>query len=367
MINVKNMGPIAFKRYILNKEVYIFGAGRALESCMDIYFDEHNVQGIVDNNSSLWGKVIEHRETSVGIMSVEEFVHRIVQKNSIKDTILMISSSFYGAEIVEMLDMIPELDGLECFLQCLIRNTKEETDSFVFSIGENIIPKKIHYIWVGGKPLPVEFQQNIETWRKFNPDYEIICWNESNYDFLKCDYIREAYESKQWGFVPNYARLDIIYHHGGIYLDTDVEVIQNFDKLLNDDVFMNMGCADRINQGCGFGAVAGHQMIGDMMKVFEQSHFVLPNGIPGKKACHTYIHPVIKKYGFELKNSYQKKNQIVIYPCEVMSPLTIDGMEDFCTEKTVSMHKEVGAWKNDEEKYAADKLKDLVRDRIVKK
>lgn len=363
MLHINNMGPIAFKNYMQDRKVYIFGAGRALESCMDLYCSHRTVHGIVDNNEILWGKSIKHNGFNVPIMGTHEFIQRLGLKEELEQSLLFISSPFYAAEIVEKLDKIPELDGLECFLQVLIRNTKEATENFEFSKGENKIPKKIHYIWISENPLPNEFKKNIETWRKYNPDYEIICWNEENYDFTKCDYVREAYEAKQWAFASNYARLDIVREQGGIYLDTDVEAVSSFDVLLKDKAFVNMGCADRINLGCGFGAVQKNEMINEMVKCFEERHFLLENRKPEKTPFHAIIHPVVKKYGFKIENRYQKKNGMVLYPCEVMSPLTIDGMEDFVSEKTISIHKEAGAWKNEKEKEGMQKLTSLIENR----
>ena len=99
------------------------------------------------------------------------------------------------------------------------------------------IPKKIHYCWVGGTAKPKSVQYCIDSWKKYCPDYEIIEWNEDNYDFSKNRYMKEAYDNKKWGFVPDYARLDIIYQHGGIYMDTDVEMVANLDDLLEYEGF----------------------------------------------------------------------------------------------------------------------------------
>ena len=92
-----------------------------------------------------------------------------------------------------------------------------------------MIPKIIHYCWIGGTPLPEIAKKCIESWKKCCPDYEIREWNESNYDFTQNVYMKEAYEVKKWGFVPDYARLDIIYRYGGFYLDTDVELLKSLD------------------------------------------------------------------------------------------------------------------------------------------
>ena len=362
MLKISNLGPNAFKSYIKQKKVYIYGAGRSLESCIDIYFENKKICKIVDNNPELWGKRIKHGQDDIEIIGLNRLKEEVFKSEKISDNLIMISSPFYAAEIIEELDKIPELDGIECFLQILIRNTREEIKPFEFSKGISKIPKKIHYIWIGGKELPDDYKRNIESWKKFNPDYEIIRWDESNYDFKKIPYMKEAYESKAWGFVPNYARLNIIYQYGGIYLDTDVEVLKSLNPLLNDNAFFSLGCADRINQGCGFGAMAGHSIVLDMMKEFEKTKFLLENGQPGKKPCHTFIHPVIKKYGFEICNKYQKRNGVVVYPNEVMSPLTIFDTEDFISEKTISLHKESGTWKNEREKDGINKLKKLIRE-----
>lgn len=96
---------------------------------------------------------------------------------------------------------------------------------------KNMIPKIIHYCWFGGKPLPDEVKYYISTWQKYCPDYEIKEWNESNFDVNQNQYCREAYETKKWAFVSDYARLKILYEYGGIYMDTDVEVCKPLDHL----------------------------------------------------------------------------------------------------------------------------------------
>ena len=95
-----------------------------------------------------------------------------------------------------------------------------------------MIPKKIHYCWFGGNPLPEDVKEYIASWRKYCPDYEIIEWNESNFDINCCAYVKEAYEAKKWAFVTDYVRLYALYHHGGIYMDTDVEVVKSLNDLL---------------------------------------------------------------------------------------------------------------------------------------
>lgn len=363
MLNIKNMGPVAFRDYLIGKDIYIFGAGRSLESCLDLYFDGVKINKIIDNNPDLWGSFVVHGQEKIEIINIKQLISEI-NKKGIKQSLLMITSTFYATEIVEELDRIRELDGMECFLQVLIRNTKEEIKPFEFTTGKKCIPKRIHYIWIGGKELPDKYKRNIESWRKYNPDYEIIQWDESSYDFGKIPYMKEAYTCHAWGFVSNYARLDIVYQQGGIYLDTDVDVIKSLDPLLNDQAFFCMGCADRINMGCGFGAVEKHTILLDMMNTLNNEHFLLENGGQRRRAYHLYIHPIIKKYGFDICNQYQKRSGVVLYPTEVMSPLTIEGMQDFRAEKTLSFHQESGTWRDEKEKKGYEEVKRIIQTRL---
>ena len=141
-----------------------------------------------------------------------------------------------------------------------------------------MIPKIIHYCWVGNSPKPKSVLYCIESWRKYCPGYEIREWNESNYDFSKNGYMKQAYEAKKWGFVPDYARLDIIYKYGGIYLDTDVELIKSLDELLNQTAFMgfeNTGDGEFfVNCGHGFGAEPHNKIIGAARNLYDHIQFI---------------------------------------------------------------------------------------------
>ena len=364
MVSVLNMGPVAFRKYMDLKKIVIFGAGRALDSCIDLYFSNKEIELVVDNCEAMWGESFFHLGKRVYVGGINQFIETI-KKQTVDDYILVINSPFYAADIIEQLDRIEEFNGLECVLLVVLRNTKERVPSFHFSKGVERIPRKIHYFWIGDKPIPHEFQRNIETWKTHNPDFEIICWNEKNYDFDKCAYTRECVATKQWSFATNYARLDVVYSEGGIYLDTDVVVKRGLDILLADKAFFNMGGADRINMGCGFGAQPHTNIIEDIKNQFEYIHFVNKDGAPMKKTFHSYVHPILKKHGFEIINQYQNIDGVALYPCEVMSPLTIEGMPDFFTKNTISIHMEKGTWKQSVEKEGMSKIARLIRERLM--
>ena len=128
-----------------------------------------------------------------------------------------------------------------------------------------MIPKIIHYCWFGNGPIPEKDKKCINSWKKYCSDYKIIQWNEKNYDITKNKYMNQAYQQKKWGFVPDYARLDIIYTYGGIYLDTDVEIIKSFDSLLSNRGFAGFERPDYVNLGLGFGAEAENIIIKKML------------------------------------------------------------------------------------------------------
>ncbi len=138
----------------------------------------------------------------------------------------------------------------------------------------------------------------IESWKKFCPDYEIKRWDETNYDISKNEYMRQAYENKKWAFVSDYARLDIIHEYGGIYLDTDVELIKSIDDLLGNNVFMGIGCTGGVNTGLGFGAEAEMPVIRDMLECYDGLSFVNNDGSLNTTPCVKYQTDFLKEHGF---------------------------------------------------------------------
>jgi len=122
------------------------------------------------------------------------------------------------------------------------------------TIKKQQIPKKIHYCWFSGDAIPDKLKKSMASWRKFCPDYEIIRWDEINYDVAKHEYTEHAYATKRWSQLSNYARLEIIYEHGGIYLDCGVELAKPLDDLLFDKAFILLDAKGNISLGSGFGA-----------------------------------------------------------------------------------------------------------------
>ena len=210
------------------------------------------------------------------------------------------------------------------------------------------IPKIIHYCWIGSAEKPQSVQYCIDSWKKYCPDYEIIEWNENNYDFTKNQYMREAYEAKKWGFVPDYARLDIIYNHGGIYLDTDVEIIKNFDDLLEKKAFIgfeNTGTEELfVNCGQGFGSISKNPLIKEMRDFYDNMHFCEKDGTLNMLPSPHFTTKVLCDKGLVRNDITQNLDNIVVYNSEVLCPKNFTTGDINITKDTYSIHHFTASW-----------------------
>ena len=180
-----------------------------------------------------------------------------------------------------------------------------------------MIPKIIHYCWFGGAPLTEAAKDCIDSWRRYCPDYEIIEWNESNFDVAQNDYCREAYEEKKWAFVSDYARLWVIYEHGGIYMDTDVEVVRPLDSLLNHKAFMGSENDRSVSIGT-FGAEKKNSVVGNFFSIYDTRHFRQPDGSFDMMTNLRLVTDVLtRQYGLKLNGKRQDlEGGVTIYPME---------------------------------------------------
>lgn len=208
-----------------------------------------------------------------------------------------------------------------------------------------MIPKKIHYCWFGGNPLPESVEKCIASWKKYCPDYEIIRWDESNYDVNQIDYMKEAYEAKKYAFVSDYARLDIVYKHGGIYLDTDVELIKNLDSLLHEKCFMGMELPGRVATGLGFGAEREAGFLEKHIRMYKDSSFLNEKGY-NLSTCIDYTLKVLGEYTFLNEDTIQKFEDVTIYPTEYFCPLNMRSNKLVKTNNTYSIHWYDASWKS---------------------
>ena len=210
--------------------------------------------------------------------------------------------------------------------------------------------KIIHYCWFGGKPLPKLAKKCINSWKKYLPDYEIMEWNESNFDVNMTKFSQKAYEEKMWAFVSDVARVYALKEYGGIYFDTDMIVKKNIDYLLDCEAFA--GWESEYNVAVGvLGANKGSKLIDELWDFYCNNEFSVDNVY--SLSIPTILTKMLKsEYG--LKNNYLEnqtlKNNIKIYARDYFYPISCDETPNMFTENTCMIHYYVGSWVTDKDK-----------------
>lgn len=222
----------------------------------------------------------------------------------------------------------------------------------------NKIPKIIHYIWVGGKEKSELAKKCIESWRKYCPDYQIIEWNESNFDMNQNLYLKQAYQAKKFAFVSDYMRLKVLYDFGGIYMDTDVEVVKPLDEFLKHNAFS--GFENQVWMPTAvMGAEKHSKWIERLLAVYDKLTFLNDNGSYNLTTNVTYMSIVTQKfYKVKLNNTYQELDDgLVIYPNDWFCPKDYVSQKIMLTDNTHAIHHFNGSWLTN----SARKLDKLVR------
>lgn len=217
-----------------------------------------------------------------------------------------------------------------------------------------MIPKVIHYCWFGGNPLPDFAVKCIDSWRKYMPDYEIKEWNESNFDVNIIAYTKEAYEAKKYAFVSDYARFWILYKYGGVYFDTDVEVIRPLDKIIERGAFM--GCEIdgqdphygdiAVAPGLGLAVEAGHQVYKTILDKYAELKFYNEDGSLDTTTVVQHTTRVLKKIGLQNITGIQNIGDIYIYPQCYFNPFDDATGRLHKTKDTYTIHWFSKTWLN---------------------
>ena len=158
-----------------------------------------------------------------------------------------------------------------------------------------MIPKKIHYCWFGKNKLPDKAIKCINSWKKYCPDYEIIEWNEDNFDVRQNGYTEFTYDNRKFAFLSDYARLQIVLKEGGLYFDVDVEIIRPLDELLVHKAFFGFETEEYVNTGVGFGAEANNLIVAGMLREYD----ILLDGKHGTIGCPLLNTQALMKYGLK--------------------------------------------------------------------
>jgi len=334
---------------ITGKKVIVYGAGVIGQVSAPYwlcrYQAEDQVLCYVDADSHKQGQTVQVGARNVPIRSLSA----LDEENGLY--ILLVTVSAFEP-VVQALEKIQGTRDTEVyFLPIMLLDIAHapKQGGVIKSSKTQLIPKIIHYCWFSGNPIPKELQKCIDTWKRFCPDYEIIRWDESNYDIHKSPYMEQAYAHKKWGFVPDYARLDIIYQCGGIYLDTDVELIRNLDELLYQPAFCSVEKWGTVAAGGGIGAQAGNLVVKTMLDFRSNTTFLRVDGTLNQMACGYYETIPLINLGLRLDGTTQviADERMTVYSSDFFLPFDYMSGELKLTKNTFAIHHYSGSWLGD--------------------
>lgn len=224
-----------------------------------------------------------------------------------------------------------------------------------------MIPKKLHYCWFGRGQMPALELKCLDSWKKMLPDYEIKVWNEDNFDVNCLPYVKEAYENKKYAFVSDYARLYALYTEGGIYMDTDMEVLQSLDPFLQNNALLSFESNGYI-QSCIIASEKGGTCIKDLLDGYQNRRFVKEDGTFDLTPNTVPISEYMIEKGLKMDNSYQVIEGVAnVYPSEYFCPLNQNTDEIITTENSYCIHHFAGSWMPTKMKCASKAKKWLSR------
>lgn len=209
-----------------------------------------------------------------------------------------------------------------------------------------MIPKTIHYCWFGRGEKPESVRKYINGWHKILPDYTFKEWNEDNFDVNSNQYVKEAYECRRFAFVTDYVRLYALYHEGGVYMDTDVEVLSSYDPFLQHSAFSGFETDGNVPTGM-MAAEKGSVWAKELLAGYDNRRFILPDGSQDTTTNTTVITEYMVRKGLILNNRYQDfPGLCTMYPSEYFCPKDHRTGKIRCTPNTVCIHHFAGSWLN---------------------
>lgn len=347
---LKAYGFMEFTDKINNySEIICYGAGKRILR-LEEYFDD----GVLAKITTIVDRDLKKKNQEIVINRHIYHVMNIDDIETIKENAAILITCVDCLEIIDMLEKNEKTCQCDILsLQYMIRTVEEDyamsrkiPDKLRLT-DKQIIPKVIHYCWFGGKPIPEQYKKYIESWEKYCPDYKIQRWDENNYDITKNKYMYDAYKNKLWALVSDYARLDVIFEHGGIYLDTDVELIRNMDDLLYQEAFAGFESKQYVAFGLGFGAKSNFQVLKKMLDYYEHIDLINEDGTLNIVTCPIIQTEVLCKEGLICNGEYQRVAGMTIYPEKMLTGKSCSTMRVRLTPYTHAIHHYNASWQSE--------------------
>jgi hypothetical protein len=213
-----------------------------------------------------------------------------------------------------------------------------------------MIPKTIHYCWFGRNPIPELELKCIKSWSKHFPDHKIQMWNEDNFDINEAVFVKQAYETKHYAFVSDYVRAKVLYEYGGIYLDTDVEILQSFESLLKEkDCFLGFETRTKLGTAV-MGFTPKHDVLQSFLHYYNKNSFISRNGDVNTIANVTVLTDILTRRGLLADGSAQNIDNIEVFTREFFYPKKISQDEFQISKQTVAVHRCSNSWMTDRER-----------------
>lgn len=307
-----------FIRYIADKDLYIYGVGDIYHQLIkkDIYREIHKrVAGYMDNGKA---------GSEICVFRKQYFIHGMDLIKNAGEGVVLLCGVRYLDEMYRVLCEQNLPDSVVCFVLPLIWTVTDGEGTLEgLCRNGNMIEKRIHCFWFSRDRKPCEYQRCMDSWKRVCPDYEITEWSADTYDCGKNLFVKQAYEKKKWAFVSDYARLDVIYHYGGIYLDMDVELLKDFKPLLGYRAFFNFGTRYDIDLGSGFGSIRHNPFLKKLMEFYEGKEFLDKSGNP---LVDRFVQPALLRkmfpeWGFTLNGSLQVVDDMLVLPRRYYTPV----------------------------------------------
>ena len=333
-----------------HSRIVIFGTGVVGTTVAIDILKQYNlmqrVECFIDNDKTKWGDEYDVNERKIRICPP------IILEGLQGNITIIVAITRYAA-VLQQLSKMNCTNHMSCYiLPIMCINNYQYSDgrtNLVFSSNRSI-PKVIHYMWLGKKKMPYELERCLETWRQFCPDYEIVRWDETNYDVHKNMFVSQAYDNGKYGFVPDFARLDILYTYGGIYLDTDVELIKNIDDLLYQEAFCGVEKWQVLNFGSCSGAVKGHKSLERFIEEWSKRRLIRKDGTLDTISSGYIDTKIAIESGYKINGSCQNILGMNIYTYDYFNPYDYMSGKIAKTSNTYSIHHFNGGWLDDNSK-----------------